>query len=318
MEEGCPGAVLLNYVNPMSINTIALSRRAKTVKVLGLCHSVQHTAATLAGYIGADKKNLRFFAAGLNHQAFILKFELDKKDACPLLREAMEKPEIYKKDKVRFEIFRHFGYFPTESSGHGSEYIPFIRKRKDLIEKFCKVDYPETSDGIDWGSMSAGRSGASLEICAGLQRRNERETQALLNGAKEFDLKPSQEYAVQIINAIETNSDFSANLNVMNNGLIPSLPPGCSVEVPCLVNGAGVTPCRIESYPEQLAGLNRMMANTQILAADGALRHDRDTVFHAVALDPLTAAVCSLDEARAMTDEMFDALKGQLEPEFFK
>lgn len=317
MEAGCPGAYLLNYVNPMSLNTIALSRRARTVKVIGLCHSIPHTASTLAGYIGVDKSKVRYLVAGVNHQAFFLKFEVDGQDAYPRLREAMDRPEVYNRDKVRFEWFRHFGFFPTESSGHGSEYVPYIRKRKDLIDKFCRVDYPDTSDGIDWGAMSSGRSGASLEICAGLQIRNEKEIAALLSGSKEFDLKPSGEYAVQIINAIETNVALSANLNVINRGLIATLPPECCVEVPCLVDGGGITPCRIDNYPEQLAGLNRGMINMQMPAAAGALDGDRRKIFHAVALDPLTAAVCSLDEIQAMTDEMFAALRDQLDPRFF-
>ena len=313
METGCPGAYLLNYVNPMSLNTIALSRRAKTIKVIGLCHSVQHTAGELAKYIGVDKKQVRFLCAGVNHQSFFLKFEVDGQDAYPRLREAMAKQEIYNQDKVRFELFRHFGYFPTESSGHGSEYIPYIRKRKDLIDKYCSL---ESSSEEDY-NMSVGTSGASLKVCAELQQRNEREIVALLNGTKEFNLAPSGEYAIQIINAIETNAALSANLNVINRGLIATLPPVCCVEVPCLVDGGGITPCRIENYPEQLAGLNRGMINLQIIAAEGALECSRRKIFQAVALDPLTAAVCSLDEIQAMTDELFVALRDQIDPRFF-
>ncbi|KKR04707.1 MAG: Alpha-galactosidase [Candidatus Uhrbacteria bacterium GW2011_GWF2_39_13] len=318
MEQEAPGSYLLNYVNPMSINTIALSKRAKTIKVIGLCHSVQGTSHALSEYIGVDKDKVRYQAAGINHQAFFLKFEIDGKNAYPLLRKAMKNPAIYNKDKVRFEMFRHFGYFPTESSGHGSEYTPYIRKRKDLIDKFCRVDYPHTADGIDWGAMGAGRSGAALEICAGLQKRNEIEIAKLLSGTKEFDLNPSNEYAVQIIKAIELNHAFSANLNVVNRGLISNLPPECSVEVPCLIDGAGIMPCRIENYPEQLAGLNRCMINVQMLAAEGALGGDRRKIFHAIALDPLTAAVCSLDEIQSMTDELFDALKNDISQIFYK
>ena len=315
MEQGCPGAYMLNYVNPMSLNTIALCKRAKTVKIVGLCHSVQGTAGTLADYLGVDKSKLRFLAAGVNHQAFMLKLEADGKDLYPSLRQAMDNPEIYKKDKVRFEIFRHFGHFPTESSGHGSEYIPYIRKRKDLIDKFCSLGPDAAPDAYD---MGVGTSGASLKLCAKLQTDNERKTAELLSGTREFDLNPSNEYAVQIIQAIETNTAFSANLNVMNRGLIPTLPPECAVEVPCLVDAAGISPCRVENYPEQLAALNRGMINLQMLAAEGALKADRRKVFHAVAVDPLTAAVCSLDEIQQMTDELFAALKDQLDPKFFQ
>jgi alpha-galactosidase len=316
MEEECPGAYLLNYVNPMSINTIALSKRARTVKVIGLCHSVQHTVKELADYIGIEKDNIRFLAAGVNHQAFLLKFEVDGKDAYPLLTQAMQKTEIYKKDKVRFELFKHFGFFPTESSGHGSEYIPYFRKRQDLIDKFCKVDFPYESDGVEWGAMSAGRSGAALEICEGLQKKNEKEIEELFSGRRKFSVETSDEYAVKIINAIEANEAFSANLNVMNRGLMPNLPPESCVEVPCLVDGGGINPCRVENYPEELAGLNRSMINTQILAAEGALTGDRKKIFHAIAHDPLSSAICSLDEIQAMTNELFEALTNEISENF--
>lgn len=318
MEEICPGAYLLNYVNPMSMNTIALSRRAKTVKVIGLCHSVRNTLRELSGYLEIDPKTVKYFAAGVNHQAFMLKFEQNGKSLYPRLRELFDKPEIYKKDKVRFELMRHFDYFPTESSGHGSEYIPYIRKRQDLIDKFCSCDIPNISDGINWATMSAGVSGASVTICRKLRERNLRQIEEYLNGTREVDTKPSQEYGVELIAAIEKNEDFSANLNVMNNGLIPSLPPGAAVEVPCLVNGAGILPCRVENYPEQLASLNRGMINAQILAADGALTGCRHRIFQAIACDPLTAAALGLDEIQAMTDEMFEALKDYIDPRFSK
>jgi alpha-galactosidase len=314
MESGCPGAYLLNYVNPMSLNTIALSKRARTVKVVGLCHSVQGTAAALARYVGVDEADLRYLAAGVNHQAFMLRLETGGKDLYPRLREVMANPEVYRQDKVRFEIFRHFDYFPTESSGHGSEYVPYIRKRKDLIEKFCSLGPDAAPDAYD---MGVGTSGAALRVCAALQIKNEQKTAALLAGTEEFDLTGSREYAVQVIQAIETNVPLSANLNVMNRGLIPTLPPECCVEVPCLVDGGGIVPGRIENYPEQLAALNRGMINLQMLAAEGALKGDRRRIFQAIAVDPLTAAVCSLDEIQTMTDELFAALQDQLAPEFF-
>ncbi len=313
MEQECPGAYLLNYVNPMSLNTIALNHRAKTVKVIGLCHSIPHTASRLADFIGVDKKDVTYWVAGINHQAFFLKFQVNGKDAAARLTSAMNDPEIYKKDRVRFELLRYFGYFPTESSGHGSEYMPYIRKRQDLIDKFCCL--PENAEK-DY-DMSAGTSGASLKVCEELQRKNEAKIRALVDGSEEIDLKPSDEYAVQIIKAIETNIPMSANLNVMNRGLIPTLPPECCVEVPCMVDGAGINPCRITDYPEQLAGLNRGLINMHIMGAAGALEGDRKKVFQAIALDPLTAAVCSLDEIQAMTDEMFDVFKTEIDPRFF-
>ena len=318
MEKECPGAYLFNYVNPMSLNTIALNSRAKTVKVFGLCHSVQHTVSELAEYLKLDRGEIRFQAAGVNHQAFMLKLEKDGQDLYPALRKCLSMPEIYNRDKVRFEIMREFGYFPTESSGHNSEYNPYFRKRRDLIDQYCAVTAPPHPDDHHHGYLiCAGVSGASLQVCPILQENNRKVLDELLKGNNSIEPEPSLEYGVQIISAIERNQTFEANLNVINNGLIPLLPPNACVEVPCLVSGGGIFPCRISHYPEQLAALNRGMVNVQILGAQGASNHDRESIFHAVCMDPLTAAVCSLPEIRKMTDELFEALKDQIEPEFF-
>ena len=312
MEQICPGAYLLNYVNPMSLNTIAASHRAKTVKVYGLCHSVQHTVAQLAKYIDVDPNQVNHFVAGVNHQAFFLKFEVNRQDAYPQLHKAMGQPNIYKQDRVRFELMRHFGYFSTESSGHGSEYIPYFRKRADLIEKYCSL--PE---GFDLTySMEHGTSGASLHVCDQMQIDNEKKIADIVAGKQEIDLSPSDEYGVQLIDAIENNRMMCANLNVMNRGLIPTLPPDCCVEVPCMVDANGITSCQVTDYPEQLAGLNRNMINFQMMGAQAALEGSRRKVFQAIALDPLTAAVCSLDEIQSMTDEMFEALASEINHEF--
>ncbi len=317
MEELCPGAYLLNYVNPMSMNTIALSKRAKTVKVIGLCHSVQHTASQIAGWIGVPVEKLHFRAAGVNHLAFMLKLEVDGEDVYPQLFACLDKPEIYKREKVRFEIMRNFGYFPTESSGHNSEYLPYFRKRQDLIDRFCCNDFPEVDEnGIDWSAMGCGVSGASVAICRGLQIRNEKQLREYLSGSREPDLSASVEYGVRVIAAIEKNEPLSANLNVMNHGLIPTLPPESCVEVPCLVDGGGVVPGRVEEFPEQLAALDRGMINAQILGAQGALSGDRRAIFHAIAVDPNTQSKLGLDEIRAMTDELFDALSDVIDLRF--
>lgn len=319
MEEECPGAYLLNYVNPMSMNTIALSSRAKTVKVLGLCHSVQHTVSELSEYLNVPLSKIRYLSAGVNHQAFLLKLEADGQDLYPELFKCLDKPEVYNRDKVRFELMREFGFFPTESSGHGSEYIPYFRKRQSLIDRYCCVNAPAHPDDHHQGYLiCAGVSGASLTVCQVLQKNNEKLLQDLLSGNARIEKTPSTEYGVQIISAIENNVPFSANLNIINHGLIPSLPPEASVEVPCLVSGAGVQPCRIENYPEHLAALNRSMINVQLSGAKGALNCDRESIFHAIAFDPLTSAVCSLPEIRQMTEELFTALADQIDPDFFK
>ncbi len=318
MEEVCPGAILLNYVNPMSMNTIALSNRSKTIRVYGLCHSVQGTSRQIAEWLKIPYEKLRYFAAGVNHQAFMLKLEDESgRDLYPELRKCLDIPEIYHREKVRFEILRHFGYFPTEGSGHGSEYVPYFRKRADLLEKFCSVTVStQEEDPVCWRPVAAGVPGASLETCRLLQVKNEKESQEYLEGRKEFDVTPGHEYAPRIIIAMERNLPIEANLNVMNRGLIPTLPPGACVEVPCLVTGAGVFPSRVENYPEELASLNRGMINVQILGAQGALSGSRRDIFHAIAADPLTSAVLGLDEIQSMTDELFEALKDQIDPRF--
>jgi len=217
MEKHCPGAYLLNYVNPMSINTIAMQRRAKTVKVIGLCHSVQHTIDQLSKYIEIEKSRITYHAAGVNHQAFFLKFDVDGKDGYPLLRGAMAKTAVYNKDKVRFEWFKHFGYFPTESSGHGSEYTPYIRKRKDLVDKLFRVDYPDIWDGVPHGNMKAGTSAAALECCEKMQISAERHIKSIIDGTTPIKLDKSDEYAIQIINSIESNTPIMFSQNQGNH-----------------------------------------------------------------------------------------------------
>ena len=321
-RAAAPGAIWLNYVNPMSINTIALNRFCKRVRVYGLCHGVQATARGMASYVGKSVDEIVYRCVGINHQAFFLNFtDLEGNDLYPELRRVMNDPSSIpcRKEKVRFELMRHFGYFPTESSGHASEYIPYFRKRESLIEEFCKSEIPVWvgEDGVDYGPMTAGESGAANRINVQRQANWPPYLQALLDGTKKLNTAPSQEYAMRIISAIENNRNFNANVNVMNQGLIPTLPPGASVEVPCLVNGSGIQPTCCPDYPEQCAALNRNMINVQLLAAAGALERDREKIHYAVAVDPLTAAVCSLREIREMTDKLFEALKEELDPGFF-
>lgn len=307
MERLCPDAWLMNYVNPMSINTWALSKASK-IKTLGLCHSVQHTASQIAGFIGCKTGELDFQVAGVNHQAFFLKLERDGVDMYPALRKAMENPEIYKKEKVRFEMLRHFGYFVTEGSGHNSEYNQYFRKRTDLIEKFCMSDFQDESNGNPGHRMCAGEPGAALKVCEFLQKNASAQVKRLVSGEEKLEIKPSAEYGMKIVGAIESGRLMKANLNVMNEGLIDNLPRGCCVEVPCLVDGSGVQPCAIGRLPSQLATLNMGMVNVQTLAVEGFLEHDRRKIFHAICADPLASAVCSLDELQAITDELFQKL----------
>ncbi len=314
MMRVCPKALLLNYVNPMSINVWALTK-GTGVNMVGLCHGVQHTAKSMASYIGAPADEVATQCVGVNHQAFFLRFEHQGKDAYPRLREAMNDPKVYQRDKVRFEIFRHFGSFCTEASGHSSEYVPYFRQRRDLIDQFCYV--PEGEESTPGKRMSVGVSHAALELCEEMQRNWKKSLERILSADQKPDLNRSEEYGVQIIEAMETGVPTRINGNVMNtNGLISNYPRECCVEVPCLVDRCGVQPCAVGEMPEHLAGLNRAMITTQHLVANGFLNRDREMIVHALCHDPLTKAVCSLAEIRAMAGEMFAAFKDVISPEF--
>ncbi|OGV49430.1 MAG: hypothetical protein A2X49_13220 [Lentisphaerae bacterium GWF2_52_8] len=314
MEQLCPDAYLMNYVNPMSINTWVLNK-ASSIKTLGFCHSVQATASQIASFVGCKADDLDYWAAGVNHQSFFLKLERDGVDMYPALRKAMQSPEIYKKEKVRFEMLRHFDHFVTEGSGHNSEYNQYFRKRPDLLDKYCSSDFQDGEDGSPFHRMAAGEPAAALKVCEYLQKTASAKIEGLLSG-KKLDVVPSAEYGIQVLSAIETDTIMRANLNVMNAGLIENLPQGCCVEVPCLVDGSGVHPCRVGRLPGQLAALNMGMINVQTLAVEGFLERDRRKIFHAVCADPLASAVCSLDELQSMTDELFEKLTYALPKEF--
>ncbi|NLS77949.1 MAG: alpha-galactosidase [Chloroflexi bacterium] len=288
MEALCPDAQLIQHTNPMAMNCI-LANDASTIANVGLCHSVQGTARRLAEYIGAPADEVNYWVAGINHMAWFLRFNWKKEDAYPLLWKAMDDPAIYEKDKVRWEIMRYFGYFVTESSTHMSEYVPYFRRTPALIE-------------------ATGRT-AAQHIESFIQARRDRESrqQGILSGEVELPLKRSAEYSVNIMNAMETNVPYCFNGNVRNTGLITNLPPDCAVEVPCLVDATGVHPCYVGDLPPELAGLNRSNITVQELAVRALLTHDRELVYRAVQLDPLTQACVSLPEMRKMVDELFAA-----------
>jgi alpha-galactosidase len=289
MEELCPDALLLNYTNPMAMLCWAMNE-ATSVNVVGLCHSVQGTSEQLAGYIGKPYPEMSFWVAGLNHMGWFLELTWRGEDAYPLLREAAEKPEICAKDPVRFEVFRQFGYFVTESSTHMSEYVPYFRKRRDLWEKF----------GIRERRPAKDASGSRWNW-------QEPDFIAQVQGEKPIEVRASREYASGIMNACETGEPFRFNGNVPNGGLITNLPPECVVEVPCYVDKGGVHPCAVGELPTQLAALNHSNVVVQDLTVQAVLEGDREKAVHACMLDPLTAAVCSLAEIRQVCDRLFEA-----------
>ena len=289
IEDVAPDATLLNYTTPLAIACWAIAD-ATDVPTLGLCHSVQHTTADLADYIGAPSDSVTGWVAGINHLAWFLRFEQDGVDAYPRLFEAMENPEIYSRDTVRFEVMRQFGYFVTESTRHMSEYTPYFRTNEDLIDEF----------NLD-------------QIRQDLQRRTARVddhyTQLLedANSDKRLTAERSEEYACRIIEAMETGRPTVINANVPNTGLIDNLLDQSCVEVPVLIDKLGFHPMAVGEIPGQLAALSRSHQAVQQMAPQAILDGDREAAFHAIALDPLTSAVLSLSEIREMFDEMWTA-----------
>jgi alpha-galactosidase len=293
VERLCPKATLLNYTNPMGM--LCKSLQAYTgVRAIGLCHSVQGTAEMLARWIGAPSTEISYLCAGINHQAWFLRFLWNGSDAYPLIRQAVRRPEIYNEEQVRNEMFLHLDYFVTESSGHNSEYNPWFRKRPDLLEKYCTY-------GTGW---NPGRHGYILNEYLQREQTWKREIETEL--ARPVDLQRGKEYASGIFNALFGDGAlFKFNGNVRNLGLIDNLPAGSCVEVPALASRFGIEALRVGALPAHLAALNTLNAVSEDLAVEGAMEGDRRKVFHAVALDPLTSAVLSLEEIHNMVEELF-------------
>jgi len=304
IEKYCPDAVLLNYTNPMAMLCRAMQGETK-VKLTGLCHSVQGTAEMLARWIGAPMEEITYLCAGINHQAWYLEYKWNGKDAYPLIREAVKKPEIYNQEQVRNEMFLHLDYYVTESSGHNSEYNAWFRKRPDLIEKYC-------THGTGW---NPGEYAYILKHYLAREDTWKRDIQNWLN-KEEIDLNRGHEYAAYIFNAIFGDGTmFKFNGNVRNFGLIDNLPEGCCVEVPVLASKYGLEPIHVGPLPAHLAILNNINARCEELAVEGALTGDPRKVFHAICFDPLTSAVLSLEEIKSMVNEMFEKNKDWL-PQF--
>ena len=293
MEKYCPNAVMLNYTNPMVMLCRAM-QRVSNIPLVGLCHSVQGTAEMLAGWIGAPMDEITYTCAGINHQAWYLKYEWNHKDAYPLIREAVSKPEIYQKEIVRNEMFLHLDRYVTESSGHNSEYNAWFRKRPDLIEKYC-------IHGTGWNPGEY-----AYVVTHYLKREGEwrGEAQKWLAKDAPIDLKRGHEYAAYIMNALKGGETFSFNGNVKNTNLITNLPNDICVEVPVYVDRNGFRPVHVGALPPQLAALNHVNVMVEEMAVEACLTGDPRMVFHAILHDPLTAAVCSMEEIKTMVNEM--------------
>ncbi len=313
MAAVCPDALMLQYVNPMAINTWALSARFPALKQVGLCHSVQGTAAELARDLGIPVGDLRYKAAGINHMAFYLNFEARQadgsyRDLYPSLREGYRAGRIPLESDwnprcpnlVRYEAMMHLGYFVTESSEHFAEYVPWFIKegRPDLIEQFrIPLDeYPLRCE------EQIARWAAQAES---------------YRSADRIEVKPSHEYAATIMNAVVTGEPAVIYGNIANKGFIPQLPEGAAVEVPCLVDANGVQPTVVKGIPPQLVALMRTNLNVQELTVAALMEENREHVYHAAMLDPHTAAELDLRQIRALVDDLI-AAHGEWLPDWLR
>ena len=297
MAEVCPGALLLNYTNPMAMVPWGVYAGSPFTNVVGVCHSVRDTHSFLAELVGVPERDVAFRTAGFNHQCFVYTFR-DRRtgeDLYPRLREIVEADPEGLGRRVRVEIFKRFGYFPTESSEHSSEYVPWVLKRPDQIERFrilvndyiyrCDenlTEYEEMKRALDDGEM--------------------------------LPLEPTSELASEIIHSIETDTPREVYGNVRNGGLIDGLPPDACVEVPCLVDKNGVQPTRMGTLPPQTLALNRTFVNVVELTVRAALEQSRSLVYQAALVDPNTAATLTTTEIVAMVDDLIEA-HGDLIPE---
>lgn len=298
IEQLCPHALFINYANPMAMNQWGLSRAAPSIRTVGLCHSVQGTAWQLAQDLGIPYEELTYLCAGINHMAFYLRLERRGEDLYPRLRQIVEEGRVPEWNRVRYDMMMRLGYFVTESSEHFAEYVPhFIRRdRPDLVERYRVPldEYPRRCE----------------EQIAGWERLRE----SLERGAPPA-VYLSGEYAPLIIHSMETGTPRTVYANVPNRGLIDNLPADAIVEVPCLVDRAGVQPTRVGRLPVHLAALIQTNVNVQAVAVEAALTGRRDHVYHAAMLDPHTAAELTLDEIEAMVDELLEAHRTWL-PQF--
>jgi alpha-galactosidase len=303
-EQLCPQAINLNYTNPMNMMCLAAGRTS-SMQVVGLCHSVQGTSEKLAKRAGVPIGEMEWECAGINHLAWFVKLRHQNKDLYPLLmKKAREdlagrpsNPEDAE-DLVRKDMMLHFGAFITESSGHLSEYLPYYRKRKDLLEKYARPRYNGESSfyANNWPEWRKAADAGRLDM---------------VKGRLPVGWDRSWEYASWIIEAREKDTPFRIHGNVMNTdaSLISNLPANACVEVACMIDRNGVQPTRFGALPAQMAAICASNLGTFDLGATAAIERSKEAAIHALLLDPLTAAVCSPAEIKAMTLEMFDAEK---------
>lgn len=287
MDEVCRDAIMLNYTNPMAMLCWAWYASTR-IPIVGLCHSVQGTTWQMSQYAGLPHHEVRYSSAGINHIAWILRFEHNGQDAYPLLRKALEEGRIPKHDAVRADLFRRLGYYVTESSEHNAEYnAHFIPHAGEIERLHISIDEYIRRSEDNLKEFDATRA-------------------ALLRGDT-FEIKRSAEYGSLIIHSMETNQPRVIYGNVRNDHLIDNLLEGCCVEVPCLVDGSGIQPTHVGALPPQCAGMCRPHIAVQELTVRAALEGKREHVYHAAMLDPLVAASMPLAHIWSMVDDLIAA-----------
>lgn len=295
MERLCPGAIMLNYTNPMAMICQALAQETD-IQLTGLCHSVQGTAEMLARWIGADMADVQYTCAGINHMAWYKEYLWKGEDAYPLIHAAITgNEEIYNTEQVRNEMYLALGYYVTESSGHNSEYNWWFRKRSDLIEQYC-------THGTNW---NPGEYAYVLNRYAERAETWKAEAEAWFADETPIELERGHEYAAYIMDACAGGTPFQFNGNVLNYGLVDNLPDGCCVEVPVWSSPKGLEPVAVGGLPASCAMLTGLSAQIEQMAVEGILTGDPTLIYRAIAHDPLTASLLSLQETKAMVNDMF-------------
>ena len=302
MIDLCPNATLLQYVNPMAINTWSLAERFPALKQVGLCHSVQNTVQELSHDLDINQSSVRYKVAGVNHVAFFLRLEQEvggeMRDLYPLLNKGYASGALPKSpflmprcdNKVRYEVMDQLGYFCTESSEHFAEYVPWFIKegRQDLIEEFLIPldEYPMrcVEQAAEWKEQAATMmTCGSVEVCK------------------------SHEFASELMSAIVTDTPYVMYGNLPNHGQLPQLPTGAAVETPCLVDANGIQPTVINDIPPQLTALMRTQINVQELTVRALLDENPEHIYHAAMMDPHTAAELDMRQIRSLVDELLIA-----------
>lgn len=285
IEEVCPDALLLNYTNPMSMITLAMIKGTK-VKTVGLCHSVQTCASDLLSKLNMSTEGISYKIAGINHMGWLLEITKDGKDLYPEIKKRAKTLGKHD-DMIRFELMKQFGYYVTESSEHNAEYLPYFIKNThpEFIEKYnIPLDeYPR-------------RCISQIE--------NWDKCKKYLVNNEEINHERTKEYASYIMEAIETGRPYTFGGNVLNTGLITNLPNDCCVEVTCLADKNGITPCYVGELPIQLAALNRTNVNVQLLTVEAALTRNKDYIYYAAMLDPHTSSELSIDDIKNLVDDL--------------